>query len=130
MEKVYRVEDSLYDEVEFFSESELIGRAETWAERINDFRKEDKDDVESVDYIVTDVESAIEVYEMASIWVKEVKSENHKTTCLVCETTDEMTFVFGMDKRHSDDFEVNCTRCDNWESGTLKNLGTFKMEVV
>lgn len=32
--------------------------------------------------------------------------------------------------RGEDDFEINCTRCDNWESGTLKNLGTFEMEVI
>lgn len=125
MEKVYRVEDSVHKEIEFLSENEMICGAETWAERMN----EEHEEGDSV-FIVTDVESAIDVYETASIWVKKVKAENHKTTCLVCDTTDEMTFVFGADERYPDDVEINCTHCDNWESGTLKNLGTFKMEVV
>lgn len=59
-----------------------------------------------------------------------VTTENHKVTCLECRTTDDMTFIFGADERYPDDFEINCTRCDNWESGTLKNLGGFQMEVV
>lgn len=124
MEKVYQVEDSVHKEIEYLYESEMVCGAEVWAERMNEEREEGDSE-----YIVSDVESAIDVYESASIWVKEVKAENHKTTCLACDTTDEMTFVFGADERYPDDFEINCTRCDNWESGTLKNLGTFKIEV-
>ena len=125
MEKVYKLEDSVRREIEYLPETYIISGAEFWAERMNEEREEGDSE-----FIVTDVESAIDVYESASIWVKEVKAENHKTTCLACDTTDEMTFVFGTDERYPDDVEINCTRCDNWESGTLKNLGTFKMEVV
>ena len=70
MEKVYRVEDSVHKEIEFLSETEMVCEAEFWAERMNEEREEGDSE-----FIVTDVESAIDVYESASIWVNEVKFE-------------------------------------------------------
>lgn len=72
MEKVYKLEDSVRGEVEYLSESYIISGAEFWAERMNEEREEG----DSV-FIVTDVESAIDVYESASIWVKQIKFEGY-----------------------------------------------------
>lgn len=70
MEKVYKLEDSVRGEVEYLSESYIVGGAEFWAERMNEENEEGDSE-----YIVTDVESAIDIYESASIWVKQIKFE-------------------------------------------------------
>lgn len=54
--------------VEIVEESELFYKAEYYAERLNDECFEDEDE-----YIVTDLESAIDVLDTATIYVEKVE---------------------------------------------------------
>lgn len=42
-----------------------------------------------------------------------------KVKCHLCKGESVATMRFGEDSKNPDDFELDCPKCDNWETGSL-----------